>query len=173
MAFTMKFDNSKLKGIEPVPANVYRVRFDGFKPKFAKLKEGQTVPSSINLNGEVTIIDNPEFENRKLFVSLNDSIPSFIQDFCHSFGVPFTIDADGDPSFPGIFDADPSTYNPNDPTTWKYAGPLVGQTASWEVGVGEYQGRPNQSIRRFVCSIPGCAETYPEVRHSNDMARKG
>jgi len=172
--FKMKYNQDQLQGPKPVPPGVYTVRFEGFKPKWAKLKDGQTVPTSVNLNAEVTIINNPDYENRKVFASLNDQIPSFIQDFTHSFGVPFDVDvATGDPSFPGIFDADPATFKADDPSTWKYAGPLVGKTATWELGVRDYQGREQQDVRRFVCAIPNCAETYPDIRHSMDMAKKG
>ena len=99
---------------------------------------------------------------------LNDSIPAFIQDFVHSFGVPMEDPFGPNPSMPGSFDGDEQ-----DPKTWKYTGPLLGKTAQWELGTRMYLGREVTDVRRFICAVPDCALTYPLVRHSNDMQKKG
>jgi len=168
MAFKMGYDKEKLSGMKPVPPGIYQVRFEQFKPKLSKDK-GDGKPRSLNLNAECTIINHPEFENRKVFATLNEGIPSFIQDFVHSFGVEMEDQASDNPKFPGIMDADPSIFDENNPETWKYAGPLVGKVAQWELGVKTYQGREQQSIRKFICAVPDCANKFPDIRHATDM----
>lgn len=167
----MGYSKDKLTGIKPVPPGLYYVRFEGFKPKLSKDK-GDGTARSLNLNAEGTIVSHPEFDGRKVFATLNEGIPSFIQDFCHSFGVEMENQASDNPSFPGIFDAEPSTFDENNPETWKYAGPLVGKVAQWELGVKTYQGREQQSQRKFICAVPDCANRFPEIRHATDMDKK-
>ena len=71
---------------------------------------------------------------------------------------------------------DSINFNAEDPTTWKYAGPIVGKTAQWEVGIKTYQGRDSNEPRQFICAIKGdkgeCASLYPQIRHARDMASK-
>jgi hypothetical protein len=164
MAFQFKVDADELKGPQPVPAGVYTVRLKGFKPKLSK--KGDTT----NLNPQVEICDNPLFEGKPLFTSLNSAIPSFINDFCHSFGLPMDnqLGEGGlDPQLPGDWDGDES-----DPSSWKYTGPLLGRTAQWEVVEGTYQGKPKNEIRCFICAVPNCASEYPDIRHSTNMVRE-
>jgi len=166
MAFKMKFSKDQLKGPEPVPPGIYTVRFDGFKPKLSK--DG----NSINLNAQVSIINNPNFDNKKLFAGLNSKIPSFMQDFVHSFGLEMEEQLSDNPSIPGNFDGDPAAFRENDPSTWKYVGPLLGRTAQWEVSLKEYQGNVQNDIVSFICAVDGCASRFPEIKHSKDMRQK-
>lgn len=164
MPFQMKFKSDDLKGVEPVPAGIYRVRFLEFKPK--KSKAG----TSVNLNAWVVIIDHPEWEKeRKIVANLNTtpSISTFIQDFVHSFGLEMTDQLGSDPGIPGVFDGP----DQNDPETWKYVGPLVNRTAEWELGAPA-EGQRFNTIRKFICAVPQCASKFPNIQHSNDMAKK-
>lgn len=162
MAFQMKFAQDELKGFEPVPAGVYQVRFVEFKPKASK------AGTSNNLNAWVVILNHPEWQvERKLVANLNDSIPAFIQDFVHSFGLEMHDQNGDNPSIPGNWDGDEAK-----PETWKYQGPLVNKTAEWEIGMGEYNGKPTNVIRKFICKVPNCAQKFPKIQHAADMAKK-
>jgi hypothetical protein len=166
MPFNFKLDKSKLNGQEPVPAGIYTVLFTGFKPAWSK--KGDT----LNYNPSVEIVNDPNYENRKLFTSLNSAIPSFIQDFVNSFGLEMEGDESSDDiSIPGTFDADPEGFNETDPKTWVYAGPLEGKTAQWEIGETTYEGKPRNEVVRFI-PVQELVDKYPEVKHSTDMRRK-
>lgn len=167
MAFKMGFNKEEIEGLKPVPAGIYNVLLVGFKPKTSKAGD------SINLNAQVKIVGNAEFENRMVFASLNTKIPGFIQDFVHSFGIEMEDQNGENPSIPGVFDGEPTKFNEQDPSTWKYQGPLLGQTAQWELGLRDYEGQPTQDIIKFICKVPQCAERFPKVRHSKDMRKKG
>jgi len=172
------FSKEQLSGIKPVNPGIYYVKFETFKPKLSKNpnKQGKY---TINYNAWCYITQHPTIEEHKQLViaNLNESIPQFIQDFHHSFGVP--LEEVVDPAtgelggkIPGIFDADPSIYKEEDPTTWRYAGPLTDQIATWELDVDTYNGREQQVIRRFICSIPDCNIQWPDIQHATDMAKK-
>lgn len=166
MAFKMNFNQEELKGVQPVPAGLYKVRLEGFKPKASKNGD------STNLNAEVTIVGGGEFDGKKLFAGLNSKIPNWIQDFVHSFGLEMEDQLSDNPSIPGVWDADPSTFKADDPSTYKYAGPLLGRVAEWEVGMGEYQGKAKNEIRQFICAVPDCASRFPLISHTKDMQRR-
>lgn len=166
MAFKMSYSQEELEGIKPVPAGIYNVVFIGFKPK--KAKSGD----SINLNGSAKIIGVPDLKGPgMLFVSLNSQIPSFIQDFVHSFGLEMDDQNGDNPQIPGDFDGDT-----NNPETWKYTGPLYKQTARWEVSQQPHftnPGEVQQDLVKFICKVPQCAERFPKVKHAKDMRKKG
>lgn len=166
--FKMKFSQEELKGLEPVPAGTYDVAFVGFKSKLSEKGD------SVNLNGMLKVVGKPELgTNRIIFCNLNTQIPGFIQDFVHMLGHPMENQNADEPSIPGNFDGDTAKFKEDDPTTWVYKGPLVGSTGKVEVGLKDYKGAPSQDIVKFICKVPKCAETYPKVRHSKDMRKKG
>jgi hypothetical protein len=172
MAFKMKFDQDKLEGLQPVPQGLYKVLFVEFKPKLSKKNE-VTGKQSINLNAKVKILDHPEFETERfLIANLNEGIPSFIQDFVHSFGLEMEDQLGTNPNIPGVFDTDKAKFKEADPETWVYSGPLTAKTAQWEVGIKDYQGRPSQTITRFICAVKDCGTRFPKVSHSKNMAGK-
>jgi hypothetical protein len=166
MAFKMTFNKEEMKGMTPVPAGLYEVRFAGFNPKISEKKD------SVNFNISGEIIGHPEFEGRKVFANLNTKIPGFIQDAVHSFGLEMHQTGPEEYAIPGQFDADKGKFKEDDPSTWTYAGPLTGKTAKWEVGEDEYQGKKKNVVRAFLCKVPTCAEKFPDISHSSDMARK-
>lgn len=168
MTFKMKFDADDLKGPEPVPPGLYDLRFEGFKPKPSK----NTESPSVNLNAQFSIVNNAEFENRKVFMGLNSKIPNWIQDFVHALGLEMEDQLSDEPSIPGVWDSDPATFNPKDYSTYKYAGPLTGQVGKFELGVREYQGKLSNEIRQCICAVPDCATRFPLVKHAKDMSSK-
>jgi hypothetical protein len=169
MTFKMSYSKEELKGLEPVPAGLYNVMFAGFKPKISEKKD------SLNFNGQVKIIGQPDLANRFIFASLNTKIAAFIQDFVHSFGLPLENSGNGEFTIPGRWNGDPTKYIAEDPSTWVYVGPLTSQTAEWEVGIKPHYKDPtktSQEIVRFICKVPDCANRFPEVQHSKDMRKK-
>lgn len=167
MPFKLEYSKEELSGPKPVPPGLYVVQFDNFAPAWSKDK----LSYNLNLNTRI-ISDNPDWNDKKVRATLNSKIPGWIQDCIHSFGVEMA-NQDGDrPSFPGTFEADPSIFKENDPSTWRYAGPLVGKTAHWELSVRQYQGRDVQEVRRFMCSVNDCTVRFPFIRHSEDMTIK-
>jgi hypothetical protein len=166
--FQMDFDKKALKGLEPVPAGIYDVRLVGFEPKPSKNGD------SANLNPIFTIVNHPEFEGRTLkyvFVG-NSKIPSFLQDMVHCFGEEME-DYDSDrPRIPGIWDADKAKFDQAKIETYVYSGPLLNKVGKVELIEGEYQGRKNNRIRKFFCNVPQCAERFPDVTHSDNVAGK-
>lgn len=169
MAFKMKFDSEKLEGLQPIPAGIYKVLFVSFSPKFSK-PNAVTGAKSINFNARVKILDHPEFEtDRFVIANLNVGIPSFIQDFVHSFGLEMEDQLSNEPSIPGVFDADTHKFKESDPETWTYAGPLTAKTAHWELGIKDHNGRPTQSIKKFICAVKDCTTRFPKIQHAKEM----
>ena len=165
MAFSMNWSNEELKGQPPVPAGTYTLQFNTFRPKASK--DG----GSVNLNAEFTIIGNPEYENRKVFASLNSKAGFIITDFVHSAGLPMEVVQDEfvgtakqNYTIPGAFPE--METSPEDPAQWKYVGPLTNATLSVELAITSYQGKERNEIRQFLCGINGCTE-----RHSTNLIR--
>ena len=174
MGFKMAFAQNKLEGMQPVQDGQYKVLFIDFKPAHSKNANQVTGKHSINLNAKVKILEHPEFEQERfLIASLNEGVPSFIQDFVHSFGIEMDEQLEDNPSIPGTFDADKAKFKKDDQSTWVYAGPLTAKTAIWEVTTSDYNGRPVNQLRRFICSVPDCGTKYPKIWHSQDMNKKG
>jgi len=162
----MKVSNEKLVGMDVIPPGQYDVKLVAFNPK--KSKDG----NSVNLNAIMEVVNHPDFAGRKLFESLNTPGGAFTQpDFVHAFGLP--MDTDGKDSWiPGEWDKDKAKFNPDDPSTYVYEGPLVGRTAKVEVAVDNYQGKDNNKIARYFCAVPDCAQKFPEIKHSSNLLRK-
>lgn len=165
--FKMKFNKDELEGPKPLPAGLYQVRFVGFKPKMS------TKGDSINLNMITEVINHPEHDKRQIWLNLNTQIPSFIQDAVHSFGLEMEDQLSDNPQIPGVFDGNPATFVESKPETWVYAGPLTNRTGAWEIIESEYNGKPNNKVAKCLCQVEGCAEKFPLVQHSNNMAKKG
>lgn len=166
MAFQMKVSSDKLEGQDVFPAGQYDVKLVSFKPSMSK---GQT-PTQ-NLNALMVVVNHSEFADRKLYDSLNVGGAFTWPDFVHCFGFP--METDGTNSWiPGDWDGDPAKFNPDDVTTWKYKGPLIGRTGKVEVAVDNYNGKDNNKIRRYFCAVPDCATKFPKIRHIQDLLKK-
>src|SRR5271170_627019 len=129
MAFKMTVSKEAVEGKEVVPAGMYDVRLLGFYPKFTAPKPGDDPNKvySLNLNAKMEIVNHPDHAGRFVFEGLNQNAAWVQNDFCHAFGVPMEFDGT-DYSFPGTWD-NSSDFDPTVATTYKYQGPLVGQTA--------------------------------------------
>jgi hypothetical protein len=173
--FQLEFSKEQLSGVEPI-SGLYTVQFVGFKPKYAKEKNPGD-DKSINLNLEAKIVGHPETElqgkPRSIFVTLNNKGGFVIQDVVHSFGIPMDNQLGTKSQLPGFWDKDKAAYKQDNPETWKYYGPLDGKRAEWELCVGDYNGRPTQRVRRFLCKVKDCATLYPHINHAKDLAKNG
>lgn len=166
MAYQMDFEKKELKGFEPVPSGIYEVRLIGFEPKAAK--NG----ASANLNPIFSIVNHPDFEGRTLkyvFVG-NSKIPAFLQDMCHCFGLEMEEYDTDRPKIPGIWDTDKQKFKPGQFETYVYSGPLLNKVGKVEVIESSYNGKPNNKIRKFFCNVTQCAERFPEISHSENVA---
>lgn len=169
----MGMTKEDLSGPPPVPQGVYELQVTNFKPIVAKSG------TSLNYNLEATIVNNPQYEGRKVFHPLNTSFGVAIRDFVHATGIDMevqlvltTADTPQHEEFvlPGIFEG--AAANPDDPTKWgKYLGPLTNKVFKAELAVTSYQGRPKNEVRVFYCAFPGCATVYPEMKHSQNLIK--
>lgn len=161
MAFQMKVSTEKVDGQDIIPAGQYEVKLLGFKPKLS-------TKGSINLNACMEVVNHPDFAGRKIYTSLNVGMAFMYPDFSHCFGV--LIESDGkDYWLPGNWDGDAAKFNPEDPTTWVYKGPLVGRVGKIEIAVDQYNGRDKNDIRRYFWNVPGWEQKYPKLRPKEDL----
>lgn len=168
MAHQMDFGKEELKGLQPIPAGIYEVRLIGFEPKSSKAGD------SVNLNPIFSVVNNLEFEGRTLkyvFVG-NSKIPSFLQDMCHCFGMEMEEYDSDRPRIPGIWDTDKNKFKVGAYGTYVYSGPLLNKVGKIELIESEFQGKKNNKIRKFFCNVPQCAERFPDITHSDNVAGK-
>lgn len=173
MAYQIGASRQQLSGPPPVPNNIYTLQVAGFRPKLSKAGD------SLNYNAEFTIINDPAFENRKVFAPLNTKFFVAIRDFVHATGNecdlvkivnPETGIEEEQYTLPGIFEG--ADQNPDAPETWgKYLGPLTAATFKAEVVAKEYQGKKSNEIRCYFCALQGCAEKDPDMQHSKNLIR--
>ena len=173
MAFSMNFSKEQLTGAAPVPAGPYTLQLKGFKQKPAKIKEGQTESESMNLNPELVIINNTEYDGRRVFAGLNTKAAWIISDFVHACGLEmeevqdeFAGTEKANLTIPGVFDGsdDPSVK----PEDWKYQGPLLNKTLNVELAFIPAAGgfKEKNDVRQYICAVPGCQE-----KHSTNLIK--
>lgn len=160
MAFKMNFNREDLSGKPPVPPGWYNLQVKNFKPKIAGEQK-----DSLSFNGEFSIVGNGEYEGRKVFNTLNTKGGWIINDFVHGCGLRMEVEQDANTgteaetlTFPGAWEG--SDKFPDDPTHWKYVGPLTNKVFEAELAITEYQGRQKNEIRQFRCAVPGCTEKH-------------
>lgn len=143
---------------QPVPAGIYSFRLDGFSPKSSNKGD------STNLNPKLVIVNDPNFNDNRIFENLNSEAGWIQKDFCHSLG----IEMEEGEIFPGEF------LGPNDkPDQWSYIGPLLGRIGQCEVVLvpkqdanGNQKAGFKNSIKRYICAIPGC-----QVKHTANLIK--
>lgn len=142
---------------------VYEVQFVGFKPKNSSKGAG-----SVLLRPEMKIIGNADFNGKAVFDKYSLPLNSgwAVQDFVHCFG--FELDPDG--NIPGEWEFPKQ----DDPTTWKYRGPLVGKVGRVQIIEAEYKDKSGNTkqgiqINQYICAVPNCAQKNPTVRHSTSI----
>lgn len=167
MAFQMGFDKVELSGAPPVPAGWYTVQIKNFKPRAAKNKE------SVSFNAELAIIGHAEYDGRRVFVGLNTKMAFMWPDFVHAAGLPMEVVIDGNEgtekekfTLPGVWDG--YDEHPEDPSQWKYLGPLLNRTMEVELAeipaTAEYKAK--NEVRQFKCVLPDCTD-----KHSTNLIR--
>ena len=168
MAFKMSFDKTTLKRPEPVPNGIYELRLIGFEPVTASSGESTNLYPVFEF-----VAPGEKYDAKKLkyaFVG-NSLVPQLLQDMTHALGE--LMEEDPDPnmpdSMPGIFDTDKLKFNPKDPSTWVYSGPLLNKTLKAELYMENCKGRDSNKVLRFFCAIPNCAERFPKIQHSENM----
>lgn len=166
MAFSMAFDKDSLSGGKVIPAGIYTVRLNGFKPRLNKNKD------SVNFNAQMEVINHPEFDKSRLFETLSAKAGFTQWDFAHAFGLELEDQGNGQYALPGTWDGDPSSFKEDDPSTWKYDGPLVGRDAQVEVAIDTYEGKENNKIKKYICAVPDCATRFPDNKHSQDLLKR-
>lgn len=166
----MDFDKKQLEGFQPVPAGIYELRLVGFEPKVS------TKGDSVNLNPVFAITNNadPELNGqvKKFLFGANSKIPAFIQDMVHALGMEMEDYSSPKPKIPGTWDGDKSKFKADDFSTYVYSGPLLNRVCKVELIEHDYQGKKSNKIRKFFCNVPQCAERFPEISHSDNVAGK-
>lgn len=146
---------------------IYEVQFVSFKPK--KSSKGTTL-----LRPEMKILGNADFNGKLVFDKYGLPLNSgwAVQDFIHAFG----FELDPEDNIPGEweFNNQPGTDPMDDPTKWKYRGPLVGKTAKVEIVEAEYTDKSGNkkngiAIKQYICSVPNCVAKNPTIKHSTSI----
>lgn len=151
----IKVDKKSLEGPSKIPSGIHTVRFDGFEPENSK-KGG-----SVNLNPVMKIINNPDLHDRRAYDNVNANAGWIIQDMCHAFGQ--TLAGTDEDLMPGSFEP----ADEQDPTKWRYSGPLLGQTGQIELAeVTGNNGKTYVNVKRYLCRVPGC-----QKRHSENLLK--
>lgn len=171
MAFQMSFSKEELSGKPPVPAGWYQLQIKGFKPKAAALKPGETESSSLSLNCELAIVNHPDHEGRRVFAGLNTKMFFMWPDFVHATGLEMEVIQDEfagtekeNLTIPGVFEN--ADTHPDDPSTWKYLGPLLNKIMEVELAEIPAEGsyKAKNEIRQYKCAVPGCT-----MKHSTNL----
>ena len=164
--FQMGYSKSELSGSSPVPDGWYKLQLISFSPKIAGKEK-----DSVSLNAQMEIIQHSEHTGRKIFASLNSKAGWILQDFVHACGLEMEEIQDANAgteaasyTIPGVFEG--SDQYPDDPSKWKYQGPLTNQVLEAEVATTEYMGKKRNEVRQYKCAVPNCAE-----RHSVNLLR--
>lgn len=171
MAFQMGFTKEELSGAPPVPSGWYVLQFKQFKPKVSKAGD------SLSLNAEFSIVSPTEYENRRVFCGLNTKMAFMWPDFVHATGLEMEEIQDENAgtekasyTIPGIFEGQDKF--PEDPSQWKYLGPLTNKTFEAELAeipaqtVDGKTYKPKNEVRQFKCAVAGCTE-----KHSTNLIK--
>lgn len=171
MPFSMNFSKEELSGAPPVPAGWYVLQFKQFKPKISKQGD------SLSLNAEFAILTPAEYENRRVFVGMNTKMAFMWADVIHSMGLTMEEIQDENAgtekasyTIPGIFEGQDKF--PDDPSQWKYIGPITNKTLEVELAEIPAQTvdgklyRAKNEVRQFKCAVDGCTE-----RHSTNLIK--
>lgn len=161
MPFNMNFSKESLSGGGgPLPEGWYQLMFRSFKPEATKNKD------SVNLNAQFEIVNNPEYDGRRIFETLSLKFPPAIQDFVHACGLQMEpVPGSEEATIPGAFKG--MDTDPDEPSKWEYLGPLTNKIFEAEIADREYQGKKSSKIKQYKCAVTGCNE-----RHITNLLRK-
>lgn len=180
LPFALHISKEQVEGKEQIPEGIYKVRFSKFNPQWTRqnqLTEQQWLAiRSINLNGTYEVLEHPDYAGAFIYDTLNlgPKSPLFgLIDMCHGFGIPIEYTEATGYEIPGMDSiVQASNYDPNNPETWDYRGPLLGRIGQVEVGHKLFNGKPQVRPRRWFCAVPDCATKYPAIRHSQNLIRQ-
>jgi len=165
MPFQMNFSREEFSGSTPAPDGWYTLQIKGFRPRAAKNGE------SVSLNAELAIIGGTDHDGKRVFVGLNTKMAWMWADFIHATGLQMEVVQDEfagtekeNLTIPGVFEG--SDTNPDDPSQWKYQGPLLNKTLEAELATREYNGKKSNDVRQFKCAVAGCTE-----KHSTNLIK--
>lgn len=155
----MNFKPESFNQGDPVPEGWYKLQFGGFKPEFTKAKDG------INLQPILIIVQNTEYDGRRVFSGIGTKFTPGIKDLVHACGLQLEkVDGTQDTKIPGIFKGE--AEHPDDPSKWDYLGPMTNKVFEAEVCIREYNGKKSNRVKQYKCSVPGCTE-----RHITNLER--
>ena len=110
-------------------------------------------------------------KDRRVFASLNSKAGFIIFDFVHGLGLEMEEIQDENAgtekaslTIPGVFDGQDA--HPDDPTQWKYQGPMLNRTMEAELAETEYQGKKRNEVRQYKCAVTGCT-----AKHSTNLIK--
>lgn len=172
MSFKMKFGKTDLKKPEPEPNGIYTLRLVGFKPQLASSGESYNLNPVFEFPDKMTSKGTPKQLWYACSCNTSKESAQIIQDFVHCGGEIMEEDPNdpnGEASMPGVFDTDKAKFDPTDPKTWLYSGPLLNKLYKVELYTDNWQGRLNNKILRFFCAVPNCAERFPQIQHSDNL----
>ena len=160
LPFGMNYNKEQLHGRPPASPGWYVLQIKNFKPKTAGENK-----DSVSLNIEMMIVGSGDQEGKRVFLTGNSKAPWILFDFVHSTALEMEEIQDGNQgteaasyTIPGVFEN--ADKFPDDPTQWKYLGPLANKTLEAELAITEYQGRQRNEIRQFRCAVPNCTEKH-------------
>lgn len=157
----MSANKEDLTGGPPLPEGMYDVILKGFNPM--KSKKGD----SVNLNPDIRVINHAQFNDRKVFVSMNTNAAFMWAEICHAFGCPLvengeSVDIPGD--FAGSEDI--SNIPPKGKIPWTYNGPLLNQQGKLILVQVVRDGKTQNDVKQYVCRVAGCGE-----KHSDNLIK--
>jgi hypothetical protein len=169
MPFEMGFAKDELNGAQPVPAGWYTLQVKGFRPRASKDMQSWSMNAELAIVGSADHAD--EHNGKRVFSGLNSKFGVAIFDFVHSTGNvmdeaqnEFAGTEKATMLIPGFWEN--SDTNPEDPSTWKYQGPLTNATLQAELAITEYNGKKKNEVRQYKCAVPGCTE-----KHSTNLIK--
>ena len=176
MAFQMGFTKEELTGAPPVPAGWYTLQFKGFKPRVTK--KG-TQDESLALNAEFAIVSPAEYANRRVFAGMHLKMAWMWSDVVHAMGLEMEEIQDENAgtekarhTIPGVFEGQDA--HPEDPSQWKYQGPMTNRTFEAELaeipaGTDPKSGKAysaKNEVRQYKCAVAGCT-----AKHSTNLIK--
>ena len=158
MPFQMSYNRAELSGKSAVPPGWYHIQFIQFRPKVAK-----SDPNSFNYNAEFEIVNHPEYEGRRVFVTFSNKFVAQLQAWVHACNMEFEEIKDGNEGTEAAGHKLPGTLigfkeYPNEPEKWSYQGPLKNAICKAELFIDD-QG--NNKPKQFECRIDGCRVKHP------------
>lgn len=162
-----------------VDEGLYQIELVGFGQKLSSKKDSVNYNPTFEIVGTLDGSPTPTKDDGSPIVlkyayNGNSKIANFLQDMCHSLGLPMDGDDQNGYSLPGIFDGiqhesdDMATWHPE---KWEYKGPLLHRKGIAYLVKTSYNGNDNNKVKYFQCAISDCTSRFPKCKHSTDMLK--